>query len=108
MQARIQRGWECVWAVGRKIWRDFNEEMILKGSELAVSESGYREGELSVVAQADRAHREWQQAQAIFNEADDPDLIDHAIYAVEAAERKYIYLLKLARKEKQIDGSLLF
>jgi hypothetical protein len=29
----------------------------------------------------------------------DPDLVDHAIYSMEAAEKKYIYLLKQAKKD---------
>ena len=32
-----------------------------------------------------------------FNNVNDPDLVDYAIYDVEAARRKYQYLLKKAR-----------
>jgi len=62
--------------------------------------------ELSLVNQIDKAHRELEQARAFFEEAKDPALIDYAIYAIEAAERKYIYLLKIAQQEKKIDDTL--
>lgn len=45
-----------------------------------------------------QAKQEWQDAKKRFNEVSDPDLVDYAIYALEAAERRYIYLLKKARE----------
>jgi hypothetical protein len=45
------------------------------------------------------AKRDWQSAMDYFNHVTDPDLVDHAIHAMEAAERKYTYLLKKARQE---------
>lgn len=86
---------ENIW---QRIMQYINYEFILKGN---MPEENPRE--MSLVALVDKAHREWMQAKAYFEEADDPDLVDHAIYAMEAAEKKYIYLLKLARKEKVID-----
>ncbi|MDQ7794644.1 MAG: DUF2508 family protein [bacterium] len=47
----------------------------------------------------EQAWREWQAAQAYFDAVSDPDLVDHAIYMVEAAERKYGYLIKRAKAE---------
>jgi len=44
-----------------------------------------------------KAREEWQAAQNYFDSVDDPDLVDFAIYEVEAARRKYMYLLKQAR-----------
>lgn len=43
------------------------------------------------------ARREWQGCKAYFNCVEDPELVDHAIFAVQAAERKYMYLLRRAR-----------
>ena len=40
------------------------------------------------------AQREWQEAQNYFNNVSDPELVDHASYLLQAAERKYMYLLK--------------
>jgi len=45
-----------------------------------------------------KAHAEWQAAQAYFENVTDPDLVDHAIFAIEAAERKYMYLLRHAEE----------
>ncbi|NLA26088.1 MAG: DUF2508 family protein [Firmicutes bacterium] len=47
----------------------------------------------------EQARREWQSARKRFNEISDPDLVDHAVYNIEAAERRYIYLLKKAKEE---------
>ena len=47
----------------------------------------------------EEAKQAWRDAKNRFDQTADPDLVDHAIYAVEAAERRYVYLLKKARKE---------
>lgn len=45
------------------------------------------------------AREEWVAARNYFDNVADPDLVDHAIYLLEAAERKYMYLLKRAKRE---------
>ncbi len=45
----------------------------------------------------ENAKREWEDAKNIFENVSHPDLVDYAIYKVEAAEQKYIYLLKQFR-----------
>lgn len=40
------------------------------------------------------AHSEWKDKENFFEAVTDPDLIDYAIYEIEASRRKYIYLLK--------------
>jgi len=45
------------------------------------------------------AREEWLAARNYFNSVSDPDLVDHAIYLLGAAERKYMYLLKRAKHE---------
>ncbi len=47
----------------------------------------------------DKAHNEWKSAELFFENVTDPDLIDHAIYKVEAAKSRYTYLLKKAKEE---------
>jgi len=44
-----------------------------------------------------KARDEWLAAKNYFEIVSDPDLVDHAIYLLEAAERKYMYLLKRAK-----------
>ncbi len=46
-----------------------------------------------------KAHEEWRNAEKFFDNVSDPDLVDHAIFKVEAAKCKYIYLLKKAKEE---------
>ena len=44
------------------------------------------------------AKQEWLDAQSYFNQAVEPDLVDHAIVSLQAAERKYMYWLKQMKK----------
>ncbi len=46
-----------------------------------------------------KARDEWLAAKNYFEMVSDRDLVDHAIYLLEAAERKYMYLLKRAKAE---------
>lgn len=45
----------------------------------------------------EQARHEWLCAQNYYNSVSDQDLVDHAVYLMQAAEKKYIYLLKQAR-----------
>lgn len=49
--------------------------------------------------QLEQARREWLSAQNYYNNVSDADLVDYATYHIQAAEKKYIYLLKRARHE---------
>lgn len=51
----------------------------------------------TLLSDVDTARREWLNAKAYFDYVTDPDLIDMAIYSIEAAEKRYMYLLKVAR-----------
>src|SRR5690554_276913 len=44
-----------------------------------------------------QAKDEWLSAHSYFNNATDPALVDHAILILEAAERKYMFLLNEAK-----------
>ncbi|NLK44362.1 MAG: DUF2508 family protein [Tissierellia bacterium] len=48
------------------------------------------------------AHKEWKDKEKYFQEVTDPDLIDIAIYEMEASRIKYIYLLKKLKEEMGI------
>lgn len=90
--------------VGGSLLLYLHEELWLKG--LGAEEPKNCPQESSLVELVYQAHREWEQAKTLFNEVRDPDLVDHAIYAMEAAERKYMYLLKQAKKENIVDESI--
>ncbi|MDI6871418.1 MAG: YaaL family protein [Bacillota bacterium] len=51
----------------------------------------------SLLSDVEAARQEWLNAKAYFDHVTDPDLIDMAIYSIEAAEKRYMYLLKVAR-----------
>lgn len=45
----------------------------------------------------DLARQEMLNAERFFEEVNDPDLVDYAIYTMEAARKRYVYLLKQAK-----------
>lgn len=45
-----------------------------------------------------QAYADWQAAENYFDNVADPDLIDFAIYDIEAAKKKYAYMLKKAKE----------
>lgn len=45
------------------------------------------------------AHTEWRDAEKFFDNATEPDLIDYAIYKIDACKTKYSYLIKKARED---------
>ncbi|CUH95655.1 hypothetical protein P22_1729 [Propionispora sp. 2/2-37] len=47
----------------------------------------------------EQARKEWLYAQQYFNNVNEPDLVEYAIYLIKASEKKYNYLLKQAKKE---------
>lgn len=53
----------------------------------------------ALVDVVEQARREWLSAQNYYNSVSDTDLVDHAVYLMQAAEKKYMYLLKKARSE---------
>lgn len=60
----------------------------------------------SLLAEVNRARQEWIAAQRYFESVSEPDLVDHAIMVCKAAEQKYQYLLRLAKKEGLINEQL--
>jgi hypothetical protein len=45
----------------------------------------------------EQAHQEWVAANRLFDYASEPDLVDYAIFSLQAAEKQYVYLWKRAR-----------
>jgi hypothetical protein len=54
----------------------------------------------------EKAKMDWQAAISLFNNLTDQDLVDHAIFNLNAAERRYAFLLKEIRKEHEKKNSL--
>jgi hypothetical protein len=55
--------------------------------------------EMRLAEQIREAQQEWVRTQKYFQWVSDPELVDHAIFAEEAARRKYIYLLNQAKNQ---------
>lgn len=94
----IRTGLKAVEETIKRVIGYINDELLLNDNTQVEGDKN-----LSLVKLVEKAHREWQQAKSLFEEVGDPDLVDHAIFAMEAAEKKYIYLLKQAKKEKVVD-----
>ncbi|MDD2574208.1 MAG: YaaL family protein [Bacillota bacterium] len=45
------------------------------------------------------AMEEWNQAEKFFESVSEPDLIDYAIFRIEASKKRYMYLLKKAKEK---------
>ncbi len=45
----------------------------------------------------EEAHQEWQRARRYFENVSDPELVDHAIHMMSAAEKKFCYVLNQVR-----------
>lgn len=48
----------------------------------------------------EQAKQDWMAAKSYFENVSEPELVDHAIYLIEAAETKYMYLLRKARVQE--------
>lgn len=46
-----------------------------------------------------QAHKEWKQSELYFENVTNDELIDHAIYNMEATKKKYFYLLNQLREK---------
>jgi hypothetical protein len=90
MQSKVYQkrkpGWRGLWAGIAGVFSWSNDQL-------------ERQRNPGLLENLEMACREWKYAKLYFNCVIDPDLIDHAIYYLDATEKKYIYLLKRAREE---------
>lgn len=63
-----------------------DREMVSKAQRQALAE------------EVENARREWEAARRLLDNVTDPRLIDYAIFAAGAAEKRYMYLLDEARR----------
>jgi hypothetical protein len=90
MQSKVYQkrkpGWRGIWAgiAGAFSWSNDQLE---------------RQKNPGLLENLEIACRDWKYAKLYFNCVTDNDLIDHAIYNMDAMEKKYMYLLKRAREE---------
>lgn len=69
----------------------------LFGGQAAVQARRAQEAERALRNEMEIAHRELEAAERYFQTVTDPELVDHAIFSIEAARRKYLYLYRRLR-----------
>lgn len=84
-----------------KVW----DHLLLE--EPATKGSAELKGPAHVLQAVEEARREWVTARMYFDSVTDPDLVDHAIFSIEAAERKYMYLLRQAKAQGCVESAAL-
>ncbi|MDI3256730.1 MAG: YaaL family protein [Kyrpidia sp.] len=53
-----------------------------------------------LLREIERTRDEWMRALHLLDNVVEPELIDHAIYTIQAAQRKYEYLMRVARSQQ--------
>ena len=81
----------------RNTWTQLMNRLSLRPSSEA--KGGVRAHRPTLHAAVEAARQEWLGARAYFETVSEPELVDHAIFLVEAAEKKYMYLLKKVREQ---------
>lgn len=76
---------------------------ILNLLDVRHNDSLYDQEYFDILRAVNQAHAEWINAQNYFNSVSEPELVDYAIYNMEAARKKYMYMLKQA-KLRGIEG----
>lgn len=72
----------------------FNKQFKLRNIFESFNKPRNENDKNDVYINVETAKKEWEDAKNIFENVSQPDLVDYAIYKVEAAEKKYIYLLR--------------
>jgi hypothetical protein len=78
-------------------WKDWWERFRKTEKDEQADEE--RNEERLLIHEIEKAKEEWLLAQSRLDFVTDPELIDHAIFLIEAAQKKYMYLLRKARKQ---------
>lgn len=52
-----------------------------------------------ITVEVAKALQDWKDAQQYYDSVSDPQLVDYAVYKLEAAKKRYIYLLKRANND---------
>ncbi len=81
---------------------ELSQKLLGEKSEFNPEDNPYKEEfQAKNAGLIERAKQDWYAAVSLFNNIEDPGLIDHAIYNLNAAERRYVFLLKEARRERE-------
>ncbi len=84
-------------------WRSKMQGLVGKMDSLLTESHDTRsvevDEEVMVKGAIEKARRELFAARSFFESVSDHDMVDHAVYSLQAAERKYAYLMKYARQK---------
>ncbi len=76
--------------------------------EILLSTLKYTQEQKDIIMQLEEAKIEWESSKKYFQVADDPKLVDYAIYREDQSKARYIYfLLEARRKGVTIDASYM-
>lgn len=76
--------------------------------EILFSKIKYTEEQKDIILRLEEAKIEWETAKKYFQVADDPKLVDYAIYREDQSKARYMYfLLEARRKGITIDASYM-
>ncbi|MCB2291860.1 YaaL family protein [Clostridium sp. CS001] len=67
--------------------------------EILFSTLEYTQEQKDIIIQLEEAKLEWESAKKYFEVADDPKLIDYAIYREDQSKARYIFFLLEARRK---------
>jgi hypothetical protein len=73
---------------------------------LVLKEDDESKKEVSLEDMLQDAHREVQEAENLFARVEDEEMIDYAILNLQAAEKRYNYLLKTMKEQGKAEESL--
>jgi len=73
---------------------------------LVLKEDDESKKEVSLEDMLQDAHREVQEAENLFARVEDEEMIDYAILNLQAAEKRYNYLLKIMKEQGKAEESL--
>ncbi|NMB40452.1 MAG: YaaL family protein [Firmicutes bacterium] len=80
---------------------EFSRKLLGEKSEVIPKETDF-----DYLTMIEKAKQEWLAALVLFNNVSEKDLIDHAIFNLNAAERRYVFLLKEAHRKKKCSNIL--
>lgn len=81
-----------------KFWKVANR--LFDDGEKDLPSEKQQETSDDLLVMVDTAKQEWLNAQNYFNHATEPELVDHAIVSLQAAESKYMYWLKQLKNSR--------
>ncbi|QOR33628.1 DUF2508 family protein [Clostridium sp. 'deep sea'] len=82
-------------------WKKFIDRLYVKNQQ-----NSHDTKNQELLNEVIKAREEWQQAHKYFNSVSEDGLTDHAIMMCQAAEQKYIYLLRLAKQEGVVNNNI--